>query len=126
MLAKFQGVLFKAEKINDMPGYRLYNSKTFFGSIFLDTNMFMICNDPFELKSVLKFNIDPKDFELLDYEIVTNEWVKEMMESKGYTPSQLAEGTNTSLSSVSGWLSEEKPRPISGSAQASLYNFLAK
>lgn len=124
MLARFKGILFKAEKIDDMLGYRLYKGKQFAGSIFLDTYRFLVCIDPFDKDGCIHFDIKQDEFQLLDYEIVTKEWLEEIMRVRKMNNRQIAEGVNMSEGQISKWLAKENPQPISEASKASLFNFL--
>ncbi len=125
MLAKFQGVLFKVEKIEDMPGYKLFKGKELMGAIFLDTSMFMISTDPFTDGNTLMFPIDIKDFQLLDYDIVNSEWLSEIMELKKLSVKDISEFLGgTTESTIYRWKSGEQIIP--GAAKASLFSLLTK
>lgn len=125
MLAKFKNILFTAEKIEDMPGYKLYKGKNLYGCVFLDSMRFLVCIDPFEKDNCLSFDITNEEFHLIDYDIVTKEWLSEMMNLKQVDVKQLSEYLGgISIATVYRWLSGENPIP--GTAKASLFQLFNK
>lgn len=128
MLAKFQNIIVEAEKMEDLPAYYLSIDKKHIGTIHLDINRFYQCldtsmNKPLGESATFAFDINPEDFKLLNYDIVTMEWVKELMEAKNLSISQVAEIANTSNSTVYRIL---EGKEISGPIKSSLFNFFNK
>ena len=126
MLAKFQGILFKVSKHEELPVYYLSKNGHHYGSLSLDNNRFyMSVSD--HIKDVsgeaLAFNFDPKDFQVLDYSIIDKDWLINMMDVKNLDVNDIAQITNTSGSTVYRWIAEEDNKEISGAGKSSLFNF---
>src|SRR6478609_1215162 len=94
MQALFQGILFNATKHEELPAYYLSNSTGHIGTVFLDANRFYMSVSDLKKEVsgfALSFDIKPEDFQLLNYDIVTKEWLSEMMKHKELSVSQLSE-----------------------------------
>jgi len=128
MLAKFQGVLFKVEKHEELPVYFLHKGKKYIGTLSLDTNRFHMCveiGETIGTGEVISFIVDPKDFQLLDYDIVSSEWLNEIMELKNLSVKDVSEFLGgTAESTIYKWVSGKNEIP--GSAKASLFSLLNK
>lgn len=126
MLAKFQNILVDAEKVDDLPMYHLSLNNKNFGSICLDTQMFTKClstDNDFGNNPVIKFNFDPSDFVLLNYDIIDKNWILNIMEVKKLDVHNIAEIAGVSDSTVYRIL---EGKEISGAIKASLFNFFNK
>lgn len=107
MQAKFQGILFHVEKIEYMPGYFLSKHGKIYGSVNLELGRFYLSvgdlKEDVSGKDVLAFNFDISDFQLLNYDIVTSEWLCEQMDAQQITVEDIASYAGTSHATVYRW-----------------------